>query len=31
MALSDSVFLKDPSTLESVIRGACFMQLCLWR
>lgn len=30
MALFHSVFLKDPSTLESVIRGACFMQSCLW-
>lgn len=31
MAFSDSIiFLKDPSTLESVIRGACFMQSCLW-
>ena len=31
MALFDSVFLKHPSTLESVIGGACFMQSCLWR
>lgn len=30
MALFDSVFLKDPSTLESVIREACFMQSHLW-
>lgn len=30
MALFDSVFLKDPSTLKTVIRGACFMQSCLW-
>lgn len=30
MAHFDSVFLKNPSTLESVIRGACLMQSCLW-
>lgn len=30
MALFDSVFLKDPSTSESIIREACFMQSCLW-
>lgn len=30
MAHFDSVFLKNPSTLGSVIRGACLMQSCLW-
>lgn len=30
MAHFDSVFLKNPGTLESVIRGACLMQSCVW-